>query len=316
MGADYQGTADSDYLHALRNNLDAGIEVMWTGPRVRSRRFGAAEARRFRALLGRRPIIWDNWLALDFVPGRVFLGPYAKRSGVAEDVRGFLLNLADTPELNFLPLSTAVDWMNAPARYRPRRSWLRAVKELSGARSPALRAFAETSYSTTLSPKIEAPTFVRLSHRLLRAVRRGGAGRNRIARAVLRELKLVQRGSLIGRVPVLAPMADRLRPFLLSASRQARAGEVATRLLLAQPARSGSPASHRTLAGAGAGSLRARLLRLRGRREPKQIATFGSRSAWSNLRFGNVMDRFVRRSLAIDARRRAAERRQKAKRRS
>ena len=48
---------------------------MWTGPRVRSRRFGAAEARRFRALLGRRPIIWDNWLALDFVPGRVFLGP-------------------------------------------------------------------------------------------------------------------------------------------------------------------------------------------------------------------------------------------------
>ena len=85
-------------------------------------------------------------------------------------------------DLNLLPFATAADFLNDPRRFDARASWLRAVRELGGAQADALRAFAETSYSTHLDYGTEAPTFVAANGRLLadyarrRALARGARG--------------------------------------------------------------------------------------------------------------------------------------------
>ena len=156
VGADYSGTADTQYLQGLRSKLRPGVQVMWTGDQVPSHAFAPADAHAYGKLIGRRPLVWDNWTDDDTAgnalpPGtaRIFLGPYLRRADVAGSVGGFFLNPMNEADLNLLPLATAGDWMRAPRRYRRRSSWLRAVAELAGRWRPlrrTLRAWAETSW--------------------------------------------------------------------------------------------------------------------------------------------------------------------------
>jgi hyaluronoglucosaminidase len=294
VGADYSGTHDSAYLRAMRNNLSSQVELIWTGRRVRSRALTPGDARQWTRVAGRSPIVWENWTNLDFVPGRLFMGPWQRDPRLVGDVKGFLLNTAFVPETDFIPFGTAARWFNAPGRYEPRSAFLSMAKEIGGSRAALLRAFAETSYSTTLHPRAEAPSFVRLSNRFLR--RLGGPREKRAGRALLGELRLVIRAPGLARNPSLRPMLRDARPFFSSAAREARSGVLATRLLLA-----GSAGAH------------SRLVRINRRSVSEGAITYGNRRGWSNLRFGNVMDRFVRRSLRLDAaRRRAARRAHKA----
>jgi hyaluronoglucosaminidase len=175
VGADYSGTADTDYLRGLRATLRPEVEVMWTGVTVPSHAFAPADAAAYGKRIGRRPLVWDNWTDDDTAgnatpagTARIFLGPYRRRPDVAGAVGGFFLNPMNEADLNLLPLATAGDWLRAPNRYERRRSWLRAVRELAGPLRPVLRAWAETSWSTKLD-LAEAPSFVRLSQRFLRA---------------------------------------------------------------------------------------------------------------------------------------------------
>jgi hypothetical protein len=84
--------------------------------------------------------------------------------------------------------------MRDPKRYRPRTAWLQMVREVAGrsrAGRDALRAWAETSYSTKLDLAHEAPTFVARNRSLLKAYD-GTSGLWPAAAAALRgELKLV-----------------------------------------------------------------------------------------------------------------------------
>ena len=55
---------------------------MWTGTDVPSRDFHAADARGYGAAIGRRPLVWDNWVnndtagnALPAGTSRIYLGP-------------------------------------------------------------------------------------------------------------------------------------------------------------------------------------------------------------------------------------------------
>src|SRR5436309_3114051 len=181
VGADYSGTSDTAYLRGLRAKLRPGVQVMWTGVGVPSHAFAPRDARAYGQLIGRRPLVWDNWTdddtagnAIPAGTARIFLGPYLRRPDVAGSVGGFFLNPMNEADLNLLPLATAGDWMRAPRRYHRRQSWLRAVRELAGHGPSArllrrtLRAWAETSWSTKLDLS-EAPTFVRLNKRFLHA---------------------------------------------------------------------------------------------------------------------------------------------------
>ncbi len=245
VGADYSGTSDTPYLQGLRATLRRGVEVMWTGDQVPSHAFAPSDARAYGRLIGRRPLVWDNWTdddtagnALPAGTARIFLGPYLRRPDVAGSVGGFFLNPMNEADLNLLPLATAGDWLRSPRHYHRRRSWLRAVAELAGrGRShrtlrQTLRAWAETSWSTKLDLS-EAPTFVRLNRRFLGLYTTRTAW-TRAANRLLRELRLAA-----GAAMKLGALRDRAfareaSNFLAAATRAATAGSLGTQLLAAE----------------------------------------------------------------------------------
>ena len=289
---EYRGTADSEYLRGFRERLSPAVEVMWTGPRIESRPFGPAEADAYASLIGRAPIVWENWTTNDDVggtterPGRIFLGPYARRPAVAGHVGGFFFNPANRADLNFLPLATAGDWMRDPRRYRPRRSFLRQVRRLAGKRAPALRAFAEASYSTSLGPKAEAPTLRRRIRALLRS--EGTPGETAAASGLRHELRLAaSAGPRLRRVASLRPFLRKARPFVGSVRLNARVGLLATDLLLAGDERE---------------QLRRGLRQARRRAARWPSETFGSREGVYGLS-GNVIDDYVAKVRRRDRRR-------------
>jgi len=292
--SDYRGTSDSAYLRGLHERLASGVEVMWTGPEIESRPFGPAEADSYAALIGRAPIVWENWTTNDDVggtpkrPGRVFLGPYARRPSVAGHVGGFFFNPANQADLNFLPLATAGDWMQDPRRYRPRRSFLRQVRQLAGERAPALRAFAEASYSTSLGGSVEAPTLRRRIRALLRA--ENGGGEAEAAARLRRELRLAaSAGPRLRGIDGLRPFLGQAAPFLRSARLNARAGFLAAELLQAS-----GPGERE--------QLRQRMRRARRAAARWPSETYGVRSGLYGMR-GSVIDDFVSRVRRLDRQR-------------
>jgi hypothetical protein len=236
VGADYSGTQDTAYLRGLRAALAPGVEVMWTGPGIPSAQFAPDDARAYGQLIGRRPLVWDNWTnndtagnATPFGAARIFLGPYRRHPDVAGSVGGFFFNPMNEAGLNELPLATAGDWMRDPGRYRARRSWLAAVRELAGrsrARREALRAWAETSWSNKLDPA-DAPTFAALSRGFLDRYS-SGAWWPGARRALVRELGLA--------MWPLRPsfFAEQAGPWVDAARKAATAGASGVRLLAAE----------------------------------------------------------------------------------
>ena len=237
VGADYSGTKDTAYLQGLRSKLAPGIEVMWTGDGVPSQPFSPADARDYGNTIGRRPLVWDNWTDNDTAgnatphgAARIFLGPYRRNPDVAGAVGGFFFNPMNEAGLNELPLATAGDWMRAPRAYRPRRSWLRAVRALAGpsrARRQALRAWAETSWSNKLDP-VDAPTFTARSHAFLHAYAAGAGRWTKPRLALARELRLA------AHPPAAGFFTRQAGPWFEAAHEAATAGGLGTSLLAAE----------------------------------------------------------------------------------
>ncbi len=247
VGADYSGAADTDYLRGLRATLGPGIEVMWTGTNIPSEHWRPADARAYGKLIGRRPLVWDNWTNDDTAgnatpPGtaRLFLGPYIREPATARAVGGFFFNPANEADLNFLPLATAGAWMKEPWAYRPRRAWLRAVRELAPGSSTAargrrssLRAWAEASWSNKLDRERSDPTFERLAGAFLAAYR-GGSRWPGPARSLLDELTpVIHAPSRLRHLPDRA-IAVQAHEFLAAGADSANDGRLAAGLLAAE----------------------------------------------------------------------------------
>ncbi len=321
--AHYAGTADGAYLRALRARLAPGIEVMWTGTSIPSRQWSAAQARAYGRLVGRRPLVWENWTNTDAAgsaaPGgtvRIFLGPYVRRADVRGAVGGFFFNPANEPDLNVLPLATAAAWLRDPVRYRPRAAWLRAVRELAGPNAvarDALRAWAETSYSTKLDDA-EAPTFARAARALLRAYRSGDRWRDPWARAAGELAAVRDAPRRFGPRAAVRRLVAQAGPFVGAAARGARVGRAALGLLSAErPALSvgGDPRAGLTgrvapPAPAAAAAVRQRLDAASTQWAAERRLTFGWRGGtavdFPPFRVPpNVMDVFVARARALDA---------------
>ena len=247
VGADYSGTSDTDYLGGLRSTLAPGIGVMWTGTGVPSEHWSPADARAYGKLIGRTPLVWDNWTdndtagnATPFGAARLFLGPYIREPATARAVGGFFLNPANEADLNLLPLATAGAWMRDPVHYRPRRAWQRAVRELAPGkgrtarrRRASFRAWAEASWSTKLDRERYDPTFERRSHAFLSSYGHDGRWISRLRR-LLRELVLVKRAP--ERVAALPDGAIALQAsgFLSAGRDSARDGQLAAKLLASE----------------------------------------------------------------------------------
>uniref|UniRef100_A0A8C2JDQ4 O-GlcNAcase like n=1 Tax=Cyprinus carpio TaxID=7962 RepID=A0A8C2JDQ4_CYPCA len=101
----------SAYLNTVGEKLNAGIDILWTGPKVVSQHISVASIDEVSAVLRRPPVIWDNIHANDYDPQRMFLGPFKNRpTELLPKLRGVLTNPNCEFELNFVAVHTLATW--------------------------------------------------------------------------------------------------------------------------------------------------------------------------------------------------------------
>jgi len=119
---------ESTYLRALGQNLLAEVNVYWTGPEIISPTIDAGHLREVAEVLRRPPFLWDNLHANDYDNARVFLGPYAGRSGALPGLtRGLVLNPNRECALNFTSLATLGEFIRSVDGYAAESALERAV---------------------------------------------------------------------------------------------------------------------------------------------------------------------------------------------
>ena len=103
-GRDVPGSA---YLNALGSQLDPDIGVFWTGPDIVSECISAESLREVGRVLGRRPVIWENFHANDYDIRRVHVGPLGGRKAeILGLIDGIITNPNNEFEANFVPVHT------------------------------------------------------------------------------------------------------------------------------------------------------------------------------------------------------------------
>lgn len=118
------------YLETIGRELDPSIGVFWTGPDIVSREISVAHVRGVRAVLRRKPIIWDNLHANDYAGARFFCGPYAGRPReLLDEVGGLLSNANVELPLNYVPLRTLAWFVDGRRSWDERGAYLEAMEE-------------------------------------------------------------------------------------------------------------------------------------------------------------------------------------------
>ncbi|XP_067286968.1 protein O-GlcNAcase isoform X2 [Pseudorasbora parva] len=101
----------SAYLNTVGEKLNAGIDILWTGPKVVSQDISVSSIEEVSAVLRRPPVIWDNIHANDYDPQRLFLGPFKNRpTELIPKLRGVLTNPNCEFEPNFVAIHTLATW--------------------------------------------------------------------------------------------------------------------------------------------------------------------------------------------------------------
>ena len=109
---DVFGPMPANYLQHLGSGLPAEIDIFWTGDHVISADFPGKSLARAEKLLGRKPVIWDNYLAndgrltADFLRFNVVEG---RSSNLPVQSAGHLLNPMNQAALSMLPLANIAD---------------------------------------------------------------------------------------------------------------------------------------------------------------------------------------------------------------
>lgn len=118
------------YLATVGRELCPEIDVFWTGPNIVSRTITVPHIEELRALLQRKPVIWDNLHANDYDARRFFCGPYSGRPpDLRRVVGGILSNPNNEFPLNYAPLRTFAEYAHCDGAWDPRAAYLTAMRE-------------------------------------------------------------------------------------------------------------------------------------------------------------------------------------------
>ncbi len=105
------GARPSNYWQELGAALDPAVDLFWTGPEVCSDVIDIAHLDEAASLLGRRPVLWDNYPVNDGarMSRYLHLRPLSRREpGLEEHLRGHLCNPMNQGRLSVLPLQGLV----------------------------------------------------------------------------------------------------------------------------------------------------------------------------------------------------------------
>ena len=121
---------NNEYLTTLGGELSPAIDVFWTGPEIISREITVEHVRELQTILQRKPLIWDNLHANDYDSHRFYCGPYSGRPvELRNEVRGLLVNPNCEFPLNFVPLRTFAEFVQAKGVWNARQAYLEAIRE-------------------------------------------------------------------------------------------------------------------------------------------------------------------------------------------
>jgi hypothetical protein len=124
---------DRGYLLGLGPAADTAVAFLWTGPDVASPTITAADGARWRTVLRRPMLLWDNYPVNDFARWRAFLGPVRGRApDLTSSVAGILANPMNEAHASMIALATLADYARDPAGYDPGASWRAALHALYG----------------------------------------------------------------------------------------------------------------------------------------------------------------------------------------
>lgn len=178
----------SEYLHTLGQGLHAGIGVFYTGPEVASHQIDVPSVQAYGAIVGRQPLIWDNYPVNDLqMRGELHLGPLRGRDPRLPEVcTGFLSNLALQPEASKLPLLTVAEYTHHPANYDPDSAWERALASL---KEPSLIAAVRLLAENSASSPVDEAAMPRLDALILPLLAQMRAGKDITDRRAVGELR-------------------------------------------------------------------------------------------------------------------------------
>lgn len=217
---DYVGTRRTPYLDDLCGTLPEGVDVFWTGATVVPPATTTEEAQARRDATGDAPLlIWDNYPVNDaFMAPSLHLGPLRGRDpGLAGVCAGLLANPMPQARASMVPLASVADFLADPDGYDADASWERALADLGGEGTPALRALARACAGSRLAPRVPL-------HDLLDALDASGP---HAATALAEELRAA--AALPKGLP--PELVSEVGPWAEQASREAGAGLAALRVL-------------------------------------------------------------------------------------
>jgi hypothetical protein len=180
--------------------------MFWTGDDVASVTITAEQASSWQALMGRPPLVWDNFPVNDFARWRLFLGPVLGRaSDLPLSTTGILSNPMNEAHASMIPLATLAEYVRDPRGYEPGRALQQALERLYGPAADLLEPFLEVYGDYWWDTNLFEPLFM------------PGAPMDRaaIARGIAElERALTRLDSAAVTVPNFEPLVAELRPFV------------------------------------------------------------------------------------------------------
>jgi len=187
----YYGLEDNTYWQEIRNGLNPQIKVIWTGAWVLAEEITSVEADQVTGMLGRKPLVWDNFPVNDYTyvvdnSPRLILGPLANRSrDLSRHTSGYLANPMIQAESSKIPLATTGEYLWNPLNYEPDKSLNNAVIQASGQTgSQPLQKFCSYSSSSILNGNKGHTGFTSLATSFWREYK---PGKSSLAESKLRE---------------------------------------------------------------------------------------------------------------------------------
>ncbi|MFD5182449.1 beta-N-acetylglucosaminidase domain-containing protein [Streptomyces sp. NPDC058372] len=132
---EYGDLTDTAYKQTLRAQLDAEVEVMWTGTDVVPPEITNEQAEAASQLFGRKVFVWDNYPVNDFgnTGGRLLLAPYDKReAGLSDHITGIVANPMNQPYASKVAVFGAAAFSWNDSGYDARATWRQAMEHLAG----------------------------------------------------------------------------------------------------------------------------------------------------------------------------------------
>jgi hypothetical protein len=198
---------DREYLERLGELAAVDVPFFWTGIDVASPEITTSQAREWAALIGRPPLIWDNYPVNDYARWRPFLGPLVGRERrLGLGALGILSNPMNEAHASMIPLATLAAYTNDPAGYDPEAALEQSLNDLYGQQGAVLvRPFVELYGDYGWDQNLFEPLFIPGAPIDI-AETETGLGKLEAALALL--------DSAAASSPELAALAQELGPFV------------------------------------------------------------------------------------------------------